>query len=90
MADKLQTFTTLLATLMTKTIIAANQGHKLPAYPFITYQSINEDRESLSVDSSVEVEEVVTETRKKRIENMDEVDRRVCRPGEGLYPNREI
>jgi hypothetical protein len=47
--DKLQEFLILMNTLTSKTIIFTNQGTVLPPYPFITFQSIDRDRENFNI-----------------------------------------
>lgn len=74
MADKIQDFCSLIATLTGSRIIAANQAKTLPAYPFITYQTILENRHNLSVESRIETILDTTETKIKRIESQIQFD----------------
>ena len=76
MADKIQDFTQLIAGLMTKTIIAANQNKPFPAYPFIIYQSISSNRDNLSVVDSVAINGLldVEEIKTRRVEEVIQFD----------------
>jgi len=75
MVDKLKELTTLLNNLTSKTIIASNQGKKLPAYPFFTYQVIDEDRDLISnIEREIFNVDEVRETKTKRIESIIQYD----------------
>ena len=73
---KLQEFIVLIAGLMERTIIASKQGRILPAYPFITYQSINSDRNNLDIINSELIENNmdIRETKIRRVENVIQFD----------------